>query len=256
MPKTKKLLLIVFSFLFLALAKPAFSQVDSLGVAIPIEIEDEVVAGDIICTEEGGLTLCDEAYQPSIYGVVTGSPPVYLENPDLPESVLAINTGDAVVRVSTINGPIAAGDIITTSETPGVGQRGSVNGFALGIAVEAFESADPNDIGQVLVSINIHPTSSFAGSRSNLVSNIRQAISAPVVAPLDSFRYLLAFIIALISFALGFLYFGRVVRSGVEAIGRNPLASRAIQATIVVNIVITIAIVLTGLAIALLILII
>jgi hypothetical protein len=107
-----------------------------------------------------------------------------------------------------------------------------------------------------LVSINIHPSSSFVGSRSNLVANIRQALSSPIVSPLDSLRYLLAFIIAIISFALGFIYFGRVVRTGVEAIGRNPLASRIIQATIFVNILITIVIVLTGLAIAVLILII
>jgi hypothetical protein len=77
-----------------------------------------------------------------------------------------------------------------------------------------------------------------------------------VVAPLESLRYLLAFIIAIVSFGLGFLYFGRVIKTGVEAIGRNPLASRTIQATIFVNIVITIVIVGTGLALAALILII
>jgi F0F1-type ATP synthase membrane subunit c/vacuolar-type H+-ATPase subunit K len=211
--------------------------------------------GDIICSEEGGLILCDEDYQPSIYGVITSNPSLAFESPDF-DGPLAVTSGDAVVRVSTINGAIAVGDLITTSKTPGVGQKATVNGFALGLAMEAFDSASPDDVGQILVSINIHPTSSFVGSRSNLVSNIRQALSAPVVAPLDSFRYLLAFVVALISFALGFVYFGRVVRSGVEAIGRNPLAARSIQLTVFVNIIITIVIVLTGLAISLLILII
>jgi F0F1-type ATP synthase membrane subunit c/vacuolar-type H+-ATPase subunit K len=252
----KKLLLIVLPFCLLVFTSSVNAQVDSLGIAIPIETSDEVISGDIICTEEGGLVRCSEGYQPSIYGVVTANPPLALESPDTPDSPLAVTTGDASVRVSAVNGSIAVGDLVTSSENPGVGQKATLNGFALGVAMESFESDNPNEIGEVLVSINIHPISSFAGSRTNLVSNIRQALSAPVVAPLDSFRYLLAFIIALISFALGFLYFGRVVRSGVEAIGRNPLASRTIQVTIVINIVITVVIVLTGLAIALLVLVI
>lgn len=250
----KKIAILLIVLLLFFFGKPSYAQVDSLGVGIPIQVEGDVQAGDIICSANGGLVLCSEPYQPSIYGVVSKSPPVALESPDF-DGPLALTTGEAIVRVSTINGNIAKGDIITTSRIPGVGQKATVNGFALGVALEAFESSSPEDIGQILVSINIHPTSSFVGSRSNLVANIRQALSSPVVAPLDSLRYLLAFMVALISFALGFVYFGRVVRSGVEAIGRNPLASRTIQITIFVNIVVTIVIVLTGLAISLLILI-
>ena len=243
-------------FLPLFIISTVFAQVDSLGVAIPVEVTEEVQNGDIICSLEGGLALCKSGYDPATYGVITQSPSLALESPDLPGKPLAVTTGDAIVRVSTVNGQIAVGDIITTSQNPGVGQKATVNGFALGVAMEEFTSELPEDIGEILVSINIHPTSSFVGARSNLVSNIRQALSSPVVAPLDSLRYLLAFIIAMVSFALGFVYFGRVVRTGVEAIGRNPLAKSAIQATIVVNVIVTIVIVLTGLGLALLILII
>lgn len=250
----KKLLIIVLLFFVFLSTGEVFAQVDSLGVAVPIEVSGDVQGGDIICSLQGGFALCTSEYEPSLYGVIVDSPPLSLESPDFADSPLAVTTGDALVRVSTINGPIAVGDIITSSETPGVGMKATVNGFALGIAMEEFTSTNPEDVGSILVSLSIHPTSSFVGSRSNLISNIRQAISAPVVAPLDSFRYLLAFIIALISFALGFIYFGRVVRTGVEAIGRNPLAKTAIQATMVVNVIVTIIIVITGLALALLVL--
>ena len=57
------------------------------------------------------------------------------------------------------------------------------------------------------------------------------------------------------SFVMGFVYFGRVARSGIEAIGRNPLASRIIQFNVILHILISIVIVLVGLAIAYLILI-
>lgn len=251
----RRLVLLLAFFLGLYSTKTVFGQVDSLGLAIPVQISGQVQSGDIICSSEGGFTLCDSDYDPSMYGVVTESPAVELSDP-AGNSPLVVTTGDAVVRVSTVNGPIAVGDIVTSSSNPGVGQKATVNGFALGVAMEEFSSASTEDVGEILVTINVHPTSSFVGSRSNLISNIRQALSSPVVAPLDSFRYLLAFIIALISFALGFIYFGRVVRTGVEAIGRNPLARRAIQATIVANIIVTIVIVVSGLALALLILII
>lgn len=238
------------------LAGSISAQVDSLGVAIPLSIDQKVVGGDVLCSYDGGISLCNEIYDPAIYGVVTDDPSIALESTDLSDAPLVVSQGDVVVKVSSSNGAISAGDLVTTSEIPGIAQKATVNGFVLGTALESYESPDPAAVGEILVSINIHPTSSFVGSRSNLVSNIRQAISAPIVAPLDSFRYLLAFLIALISFALGFIYFGRVVRTGVEATGRNPLASRTIQTMVIVNILVTIVIVVTGLAIALLILVI
>lgn len=230
------------------------AQVDSLGVALPVEISSEVQNGDILCSYENGLSLCDKEYDPAVYGVVSDSPALYFESPDMPGAPLVVKSGDVLVRVSAENGPIAAGDLIATSDTPGVGKKASLNGFVLGLALEEFTLQ--GETGEILVALNIHPTTSFVGSGVNLIANIRQALSAPSIAPLDSLRYLLAFVVALISFGLGFVYFGRVVRTGVEAIGRNPLASRMIQITVFANILITLAIVVAGLGISLLILII
>jgi len=253
MPRLALLLLVVLFVLSISTVR---AQVDSLGVAIPIVPSGEVQNGDIICSLEGGLALCKQEYDPSMYGVVVESPPISLESSDLPGAPLALQSGDVIVRVSTSNGPIAAGDLVTSSQNPGVGIKASANGFVLGVALEDYQVEDANAVGEILVSLNVHPASSFVGSRSNLVANIRQALSAPVVSPLDSLRYILAFLVGIVSFGLGFIYFGRVVRTGVEAIGRNPLASRAIQATVLVNIVVTIVIVVSGLAISLLILVI
>ena len=163
--------------------------------------------------------------------------------------------GDVLVRVSSQNGNIEVGNLVTSSNIPGVGQKATSNGFVLGLALEGYTSDDTEATGDILVSLNIHPTSGFVGDRTNLIANVRQALSAPVIAPLASLRYLLAFIIAILSFGVGFVYFGRVVKTGVEAVGRNPLASRAIQITVLINILITIVIVVAGLGIAFLILI-
>jgi F0F1-type ATP synthase membrane subunit c/vacuolar-type H+-ATPase subunit K len=53
---------------------------------------------------------------------------------------------------------------------------------------------------------------------------------------------------------LGFVFFGRVVARGVEAMGRNPLAGSLIAVSVVFNLILTVVIMLVGLGIAYLIL--
>jgi len=231
------------------------AQLDSLGIAVPSEISEDVLPGDILCLKQGGYVKCIESYDPSMFGVVTDSPALSFRHEDDEDLPLVLQRGNTLVRVSTSNGNIEVGDLITSSSTPGVGQKAEFNGFVLGAALESYESDDPEQVGEVFTTLNVHPVATFVGSPTNLIGTIRQALSAPVISPIATFRYLLAFLVALMSFGLGFYYFGRVISSGVEAVGRNPLARRSIQLTILVNIVITLVIVFAGLGIAFLILI-
>ena len=48
----------------------------------------------------------------------------------------------------------------------------------------------------------------------------------------------------------GFIYFGKMSKTGVEAIGRNPLAGKQIQFNVILHLAVTVAIVLAGLAMA------
>jgi F0F1-type ATP synthase membrane subunit c/vacuolar-type H+-ATPase subunit K len=47
--------------------------------------------------------------------------------------------------------------------------------------------------------------------------------------PLSALRYVAASVIVVAAAIAAFVYFGKVARSGVDAIGRNPLASKAIK---------------------------
>ena len=118
-----------------------------------------------------------------------------------------------------------------------------------------MDRIESSDVQRIQVLINIHPATTIAGARGNLIQFIRKGISVPVFQPLESLRYLLAVLIVIISFTMGLIYFGRASRTGIEAIGRNPLAKRVIQLTIMLNIVLTLVIILVGLAIAYMILI-
>ncbi|MGI5826506.1 MAG: hypothetical protein ACOX50_03780 [Patescibacteria group bacterium] len=72
--------------------------------------------------------------------------------------------------------------------------------------------------------------------------------------PRTVFKYVMAALVVVLSFVLGFLSFGRVASRGIEALGRNLLAGKMIQFGIIVNVAITIAIVASGLGVALFIL--
>jgi F0F1-type ATP synthase membrane subunit c/vacuolar-type H+-ATPase subunit K len=128
------------------------------------------------------------------------------------------------------------------------------NGYVLGAALEAYTSDDPEAVGRIAVAITIHPTTQFGSTTGNLFELLRSGLAGSLLDPVSALRYLLASLIIVISFAMGFLYFGRVAKSGVEAIGRNPLAGRRIQLTVILHIALTIAIAGSGLGIAYLIL--
>lgn len=233
-------------------------QVGTSGVAFPIQLSNDVnVNGILICSSEGGFKACNSDYDPSLYGVVTTEPSVALEieGDEAEGTGLVITTGVAKVRVSSINGNISEGDLLTTSKELGVAQKADRNGYVVGNALEEYSSENSQEVGLILVAINIHPAAGLSGAQSDLLAVLRQGVRAPIFDPLDSLRYFLAALIVLLSFGLGFVYFGRVGKTGVEAIGRNPLASKMIQLSVIIHVVVTIVIIFVGLFLAYLILI-
>ena len=255
--KIKIIFVFFLTFFLLAGLLSVFAQTDGIvtGIALPVAVEDKnVKSGDIITATSKGYRLSTYAYDPSLYGVVTASPAVSLREKNT-SAVSVISFGKALVRISTINGAIKKNDFITSSKVLGVGQKADVNGFILGIALENYSNSNPNAVGKILVSINPHYNATFIGVRANLLQNLKVVAAAPLLSPLTTFRYLLAAIVTIVSFVLGFIYFGRIVRTGVEALGRNPLAARTIQLGIVLNVVLTAGIILIGVGIAYLILI-
>ncbi len=231
------------------------AQITSSGIAISLKLKNvDIENGSIICSKPDGYDVCDKDYDPEIYGVVVVDPSAIFDTEES-DTKPVLNNGVAVVRVSTLNGKIESGSLITSSTKPGVGSLALKSGFVLGTALESFTSDNPDEIGEVKVNINIHPAVGLSSARSNLLQVIREGISAPLFEPLASLRYILAALMILIAFVLGFVYFGRVAKSGVEAIGRNPLASKMIQLSVFIHVLITIVIILVGLIIAYLILI-
>lgn len=236
--------------------KTTFAQTTSLSVAVSYDISGENVQdGAIVCAYEGGYSLCNAGYDPKMYGLVSTSPALSLQNTGLANSKPVITSGKAVVRVSSQNGTIKAGDFVTSSPKNGIAMKADKSGYVLGTALEDYSDENPDNTGNIVVSIGIRPAVLTAGAAANLLELIGQGIDAAFYSPISALRYILAAFVVSAAFILGFVYFGRVARAGVESLGRNPLASRTIQFGILINGFLMFLIVGVGVAISYLILI-
>lgn len=249
---------ILFIFTLLAgfvFPSPVNAQTSG-GTALSIQIADKNAKdGSIIISTPKGFGLSSTAYDTNMYGVLSESPAFYLQNTDDPEAKPVIASGKIYVLVSTINGNIKKNDFITTSTIAGVGQKATRNGMILGTALEDYSNSNQKVTGKILVFVNPHFNASFDDAKTNVLEVLRNASDPTTLTQLTSLRYVIAAGVVLISFAVGFVFFGKVTSSGVQALGRNPLASRMIQLNIVLNLVLMVVIMLAGLGIGYLILI-
>lgn len=234
---------------------PTLAQENYSGYGISVQLTDRnAPEGAIITGANDGYKLSTKEYDTGMYGVTSKTPAVSLENIPSTGMTYVIYQGPTRVLVSTANGEIKRNDLITSSETPGVGKKATNNGYVIGTALQDFSGSEN---GMILINVNPHYDNSFSqGVSRNIFSILSNARESAYLSPLEALRYVIAGLIALLGFVLGFVYFGRVAQKGVEAVGRNPLAGRTIEFSVLLNVALTALIIIAGLVIAYLILII
>ncbi|MFZ5425327.1 MAG: hypothetical protein ACOZAO_06040 [Patescibacteria group bacterium] len=257
MKATHKLCIYIIGILFFSLCGGyAFAQFNAAGISISTPIDFQVSHGDLISFSNGTYYLSDKPFDEYMYGVVTETPAVYFNDLALENPIQVVSSGEAEVRVSNINGNINEGDFVTSSSVAGTAQRADKSGQILGVALESFTAEEPDSQGTILVLVDIR--ANFINSDNvqvNLIETLRSGVQAPFLTPVASLRYILAALVVAGSFVVGFASFGKTSGSGVEALGRNPLAKKSIQITILFNFILTGVIMLIGLFLAYLILI-
>jgi hypothetical protein len=248
---SKKILFI--SIILILIRGVVFADSYDFAISVPI-VDPNVEEGSLISYIDGEYVLSLEAYDENLFGIVSHNPALYLQDQNLESSVLVGNKGDMDVRVSTKNGAIKEGDYLTSSEIPGVAQLADKSGRVIGVALEGYDSADPNEIGLITANIDIKSHLKQESLTENLLTVISDGLSSAFLTPLASLRYIMALIVTAITFAIAFLSFSRLTSRGVEALGRNPLAGSSIRSVIIFNFILTFIIIASGLAIAYLIL--
>ena len=208
-------------------------------MAVEVQLNEALVEaadGLIICDTQFGRILCETAYSQDIYGVIEDNPAVALINIVETNTRPIITSGRAYVQVTSQNGEIKAGDYITSSEIKGVGQKAARSGQMLGTALEDYTETDTAKIGRILVELNIRPVVLEARTVIDKVRNQIRIIAGPARV---GFRHALAALVTAVGVAVGVSFFGKVVKSGVESVGRNPRAMGKIQLSMGLNLVLT-----------------
>lgn len=228
----------------------------TLGVARMIETnEKNVLDGTLLSAGSNkGAIRTNIPYDSQVLGVVSRDAAIILNSTSSENGLPVISTGTVYVLVSSLDGNIKKGDLVTSSTIPGVAVKANKEGYVLGSALEDYTNPDKKKVEKIAVSLDLHyfnakPT--FPGT----LSDIFKLILTPTKdGPSALFKYIIAAIVVLGSMILGFLSFGRAAAKGVEALGRNPAASRIIHLGIIFNVTIVVAIALAGLGVAFLIL--
>lgn len=243
-----------------------------LEIAETYDMPENAADGDVISYTGEGVILSQRDYDDKMFGVIETSPLVAYrrqDNTGLP----VLRNGTAEVSVTTANGPIKAGDFVTSSTLPGKGQKALASGYIIGVALQDFTETDGDEIdftgaegqattkvrvGKINVAIKIeYAEIDTARNTNRLLAALNAAFFKNVQSPeqfVNIIRYVLAGLAVLVSFLIGFFTLAKTIPKGVEALGRNPLAKGTIQFGIILNIIFTVGIALVGIVAAIILL--
>jgi len=223
------------------------ADVSSLAIATYLPVNgNHIEDGDIVIATAKGYYLSSTAYDPQVYGVVTDNPAIVLKSNAQQKGYPVVSNGVVYVKVDGRNGNIKKGDFIATSTIPGAGMKATQSAYVLGEALADATFKNPADIVKIPVNMNLHYLETNSPVQSSLLDIFHLSAIATYEQPTQVVRYLMAAIIAIISFVFGFVIFARAINTGIQALGRNPLAGRMIQLSILFNVVLVMIIIMTG----------
>jgi len=138
--------------------------------AAPADLAENYVSsqqlqpGNVVTLEGQGNTEAiresTTPYQKELIGIISTKPGITLNSDAKADSThlyvypVALQ-GRVPVKISSINGAIKAGDNITSSSIPGVAMDASGSGQIIGKALESYTDPNPNDVGQIMVFVNL-----------------------------------------------------------------------------------------------------
>jgi len=188
MPKIKSLfgLLLGLAVLFglgnnQALAEMARGMSTSV-----LDITGEPKVGYIISHKGDSYTPANESFDYDIVGVVVENSSLALTDTSNQNSRLVMQKGEAQILVTNTAGDIKKGDYITSSNTPGVGQKADKNGFVVGRAMENLTVDSATNTG--LVWSVIEPKYTYINNtmKTNLLDALRSGSLSPLLNSVES----------------------------------------------------------------------
>ncbi len=214
-------------------------------------IEPGQVVAQVI-NDKNSVELAPASDPNRIYGVAVdpSAPPVTASQPG--QNIFVVTAGTYPVVVSSENGSIAAGDYLSMSSTDGIAARATGQAFVLGRATQSFDghsgaigtAKSGSPIGKISVAIapGRNPLLREDTAVPSALRRLAEAIAGKQVSAARIYASLAIFLVTA-AVAFGLLFVG--VRSGMIAIGRNPLSRHSIMQSLA-QVIIASAIVFVG----------
>lgn len=200
------------------------------GVATNVQVADrDATTGDILSISSDGLKRTYAEYDTAMFGVISALPVISVE-PKTDTTKAVVSSGQAEVKVSAKNGSIAVGDFITSSNEAGVGQKATKSGYVLGKALAKYEDTSKTGLISMTIEIGNNGGGGGGGSGGGGAAgflNLKDTLA--------NSRLVLATIAGIIAFFAAAFAFVRFMTTGLEAIGRNPLAKKTILVAMILS---------------------
>lgn len=202
---------------------------DALPIAVPVSIAEGAVSpGTVIVYDEesDAYRQAANARSAQVYGVTTDRPVITIVSEEVTSPV--ITRGVVPVRVGGAES-IGRGDLLTTSDTPGVATKAGLDEPAVfAVALEAYTPGAGE--GLILASVGVESAQTWQETKQTMAAqaNGEQGTTTPEELSVSVTRIAIAVAIAI--GALGFVLFTfrSILTQGMTAIGRNPRARGAV----------------------------
>lgn len=186
--------------------------------------------------EQAVYTISATFSDQAVFGVAAERPAIVFVSAT--NTVPVITRGVGYVRVSNASEVIERGDLLTSADRTGQATRAAIdeqNVFAI-----ALERVDPTSTNQVLAEIGVERARAYQVARSSQGEAAEE--EAEDTSLLTWLRPALA--VALVIGALGFLLysFRSILAAGIQSVGRNPRARRAVIVSAVLSLVVLIVV--------------
>jgi hypothetical protein len=134
---------------------------------MPKDKSDSIPDGSLLCMRADGFVAGCTNTENSIVGVASGHPFI-IAGDNLGDRSIAVGlTGIVETYVSSANGEIKPGDMISVSEISGVGVKAKELGMVVGRALESYSAAESGRI-KVLVNPDMYISATNIGSTADL----------------------------------------------------------------------------------------
>lgn len=198
-------------------------------VQVPFTSDEQPIAGELVSQDNDGFIRTTKAYDKNFYGVVTA------DGESLDGVVNLYRTGTVMVACNDTS--ITPGDLITTSDSPGIAQKAVKSGYIIGVATAGSTSSTDFPC---MVSVIVAPHFALIGS-STVTAAYNKTVGAIGDDPGMTLRYVIGALVLYSACILAVFTLGRSARAGIISLGRNPLAKKVILLSIIFNLSLSVA---------------